>query len=209
MFELTPEKKNQYRKNRYKKQQKTREIRQKRLEGKETSLANLQFVEDILKAKGITWADIERSGIISQQMAHYIRMQDDISLRKLQQIMSAVGINIKPEFEGVEPEGSVVAAVKNYSIVDEDNGDIIVDERNTDTVLARYAKKAVEEGKRLSFLALVILNWKESWLKFTRKTGIYIKSLQNYFIKDDIKVSRINQIGKALGKKVLWKISKN
>lgn len=208
MFTLTPEKKQLYKKNLDERKSERKKNLQKRKKGIEASPANLQFLEDIFKAKNIKWSDLEKAGILTQQHVHYIRLQDDISLRKLQQIMSAVGINITPEFEGTETKAPAVSFEKNYSIIDEDNGEIIAKNENTETVLTTYAKKAINEERLMSFLAKVLLDWKESELKLEKKTGIYVKSYQYYFVTDDIKVSRINQIGRALDKRIIWKVSK-
>ena len=210
MFTLTPEKKQLYKKNLDEKKSERKKNLQKRKKGIEASPANLQFLEDIFKAKNIKWSDLENAGILTQQNVHYIRLQDDISLRKLRQMMAELGLNISPEFEGMKADESAINAIsveKNYSIVDEDNGEIIAEEK-AESVLTSYAKKAISENHLLAFLATVILSWENSELKLSEKTGIFIKSYQNYFIKDDIKISRINQIGRALDMRIIWRVSK-
>lgn len=165
---------------------------------------NLDFLRDILRAKGLSMASFARAAGISQQLVyHYFTAKDDISLYNVKKHLAAIGIRLDVDF------GEVSVAQKKY---ESDSGQIkytILGETPTRTnnLTPKYIREKVGTEARLEFLARALDSMKRSEKELCDILGVKRGLLMYLFENDDIKVSMLYKIAKQIGRPVLWKVT--
>ena len=186
-----------------------------------TSDKRMAIFDYILKMKGMKWADVVRTGVVSQQRISYYRVNDDIYLETIQKIMETIGISVVPEFTktGKETENSAITK-ENGRITTETpepqyrfvvKGDFFKNETQKKPGEKDNMKKLINERAstecRTGFIARLIKSSGMGSTEFWQKTGLTQFSLYKLLLTDNVRISTIYQIAEKMGTQVEWTIN--
>ena len=165
---------------------------------------NLDFLREILQAKGMTMASFARAAGISQQLVyHYFTAKDDISLYNVKKHLAAIGIRLDVDF------GEISVAQKKY---ESDSGRIkytILGDApvRTNNLTPKYIRDKVGTEARLEFLARALDSLKRSEKELCDLLDVKRGLLMYLFDNDDIKVSMLYKMAKRINRPVMWKVT--
>lgn len=174
----------------------------------------LGFLYDILKAAGLNWKQLaERSGIITPQSLNWWCVKDDAHLKIIQDVLLAVGLMLKPHFKGFNTTTMLPSAQRkqyHYAI----SGSLF----DAKTEWPKESRAPLSElveivsnepNRRLNFLARYIkqrLENAETLTMIVDELDTTQYSLGQYFINDDILLSKIYNLAERNGLTIVWQV---
>lgn len=167
---------------------------------------NLDFLRDIIRAKGMTMASFADAAGISQQLAyHYFTAKDDISLYNAQKYLEREKILIRLEVDFgpasiAQKRHEAAPGKANYTI----QGDMPI---RTVNPTPKYIHEMVGTDARLEFLARALDSMKCSEKELCDILEVKRGLLMYLFAKDDIKVSMLYKFSRQINRPVIWKVT--
>lgn len=161
---------------------------------------NLDFLTDMVRDSGLSWAEISRrSGISLQAIDWWLNAADDIRLSRLEQVASAMGLEISLDIR--ISELSPLYQIDKIKAKDKIRNK---PSPKTDSFMNECRRKAV----RLAFLIDFIKEKTYGLSDFARICNLEITTLKMYLKNDDMRLSVLNRIAEALGTKVNMTVRK-
>lgn len=165
---------------------------------------NLDFLREIITAKGMTMASFARAAGISQQLVyHYFTAKDDISLYNAQKHLSVIGIKLEVDFGKpylADIRLDTEKQKNKYTIL----GDTPI---RTNNLTPKYVRDSIKPEKRLCFLAKALDSLKLSEKELCDVLGVKRGLLMYMFENDDIKVSLLYKFAKRINRHIMWKVT--
>lgn len=165
---------------------------------------NLDFLRQILRAKGLTMASFAHQANIKPQLVyHYFTVKDDISLYNVKKHLAAIGIRLDVDF------GDVSVAQKQYETNPAQIKYAILGETpiRTENLTPKYIREKVGTEARLEFLARALDSLKRSEKELCDLLDVKRGLLMYLFENDDIKVSMLYKMAKRINRPVLWRVT--
>ena len=201
---ISPEKKAMYAKNKAENERRKREERKREQQEGTTGQRRLAFLVDIYRSLGYTQkAFAEAVGMSQQLLNWYISVTDDCSISMLERMLAAIGLKVKLRVELPEKEAQS-KSFDNTGVRSRIEG-VFAGITATPT-LPPYIQTCAPQS-RLFFLRKTIEETGLPAAEFARKCEFDPALLKHYFVHDDMKVSKVYAIAKAMAAEIVWTIN--
>ena len=215
---LTEEKSKEYAENRQKRNKENREQRKKEKEEGKLGSRRLAFIENIMKAYGVSRPELARRMNNTAQNLYWIfSVRDDCTLGKAKEMLSKLGITLDVKIvrksRKKAPSPRTIES-REYTTSDKvvsrlvgDLPDIIM---SADEVRIPEYISGYPDGKNLSFLARYIESVGYPISKLENLIGMSRGAFRQIFMtkRDDVDISKIYDIARVSDGEINWIVTK-
>lgn len=212
MADITPEKKMEYSQRQSIKNKENRRQRQNERKNGLTDTRRLAFIDNIVKAYGYTQVTLAKLLDCTPQNIYWIfSVRDDCAVSKAQEILGAMKLALRIELKRKEPainkaEKLNTATFQSNAVVNKIKGEIPFINGTSTSQVPDYVRDCPKDS-RIRFLAdfLIENNYSINYLE--QIVGIAHGNIMNYFIRQDMPISKVYDIARVTESEIIWNIN--
>ena len=215
---LSEEKIREYAQNRQKRNRDNREQRKKEKEEGRMYTRRLAFIENIMKAYGVSRPELARRMNNTAQNLYWIfSVRDDCSLGKAKEMLSQLGIRLDVEIiRKSKKKAATPRTIESREYTTSDNvvsrlvGDLPDIVMSADETRIPEYISGYPDGKNISFLARYIESVGYPITKLENLIGMSRGAFRQIFMteRDDIDISKIYDIARVTDGEINWIVTK-
>lgn len=215
---ITEEKSKEYAQNRQKRNRDNREQRKKEKEEGRLYTRRLAFIENIMKAYGVSRPELARRMNNTAQNLYWIfSVRDDCSLGKAKEMLSKLGIRLEVEIvRKSKKKAQSPRKIESREYTTSDNvvsrlvGDLPDIVISADEIRIPEYISGYPDGKNISFLARYIESVGYPITKLESLIGMSRGAFRQIFMteRDDVDISKIYDIARVTDGEINWIVTK-
>jgi len=164
---------------------------------------NMAFFVTIIRNLRLNYKRLSELTGVSQQLISFWIMTDDAKLSRMTDIFDKLGIELKCSYVP-SPGSSLITKGTGFSIEIDNVPEFSRQETERNEVIG----KILRSDAKLKFLAELIDRSSSGLVQFCKDMGYHYFTVYQWFMKDDMKISKICEIAEKTNQTVNWKITK-